>query len=183
MSGLGLLTTAHSNFSKISFRFPTDEDICDLAENLRRSDIEELAAVCDFSPAEAVLLSVRASDAAFLRAWHADGRLLCIAGCSPQALNLAAPWLLATPLLDRYGKCLMREARAEVRMMLARYETLRNVIDVRQVATLKWLRALGFELTEGLEIKPGLPVVRFERRREIAWSDALRCRSAHPTIF
>ena len=150
---------------KITSRFPQDTDIVELAENMRQGDIDELAAVTDLKPCEAVIASVQASDAQFLRAWHVDGRLICIGGCSPVSVNTAAPWLLATDLLDAHVKSLHKLAAIEVIKMLAVYPLLRNVVDARQVKVIAWLERLGFEVTDAEPVKIGFGLKRFSMMR------------------
>ncbi|WP_347989501.1 hypothetical protein [Methylomonas sp. AM2-LC] len=147
----------------ITSRFPQDNDLVYLAEHLRPGDIEELEAVTALKPCEAVIASVQASDPQFLRAWLADGELLCIAGCSPINTTRAAPWLLGTDLLDKHLLRLTKEARAGVDAMLAVYPVLSNVIDVRQVRVMRWLKLLGFDMLYSQEARPGFNVMRFER--------------------
>lgn len=147
-----------------TLRFPTDEDLCCLAENLRQCDIDELAAVVDHAPDEEIIRSMQATDLALTRAAHVDGRLACIFGCSPRTINTAAPWLLCTDLVDGYGKTLTRDTRKVVRNMLEKYPVLSNVVDVRNVRTVQWLEVLGFRMMETVEYKPGFPLFRFEMR-------------------
>lgn len=147
-----------------TLRFPNDEDIFDLSQNLRQCDIDELSAVCDDTPDEAIIKSLQASDLALTRAAHVDGKLACIFGCSPRTVNTAAPWLLCTDLIDDYSKTLTRDTREVVRNMLAKYPILTNVVDVRNTRTVAWLRVLGFEMMETVEYRPGLPLFRFEMR-------------------
>lgn len=143
-------------------RMPTDDDVWQLGRRLRLADRQELEAVCDLPPHEAVLASCRASDPQFLRA-HVDaaGRLVCIRGCSPVALGQAAPWLLATELLDEHWLALHRQARRELPRMLERYPLLSNVIDVRQQRVIAWLRRLGFRFGAEEIHCAGLAVVHF----------------------
>ncbi len=151
----------------ISTRLPAEQDIASLAANLRQSDRDELLAVCDLPPYSAVMESVRRSDPDFLCAAFADGQLLCIAGATPTVADarIAAPWLLATDLMDRYRLSLSRDARRGVSRMLEKYPILCNVIDVRQAGTIRWLETLGFKMVECIEKKPGFPLFRFELRR------------------
>ena len=155
-------------FPLITKSLPSEQDILDLAANLRPADCAELQAVCDLSPLAAVRASVRLSAPGFLFAAHvqtaaeAERRLLCIGGAADAEVGV--PWLLATPLLERYAKSLTREARVELRRMLQRWPVLANVIDARQTRCIQWLRALGFELREAQALKPGLPLLRFEMR-------------------
>jgi hypothetical protein len=159
-------------FPVITKTLPSEADILDLAANLRPADCAELEAVCDLTPLAAVRASVRLSAPGFLFAAHvrqaaeAEPRLICIGGvaCASSAAVVGVPWLLATPLLERYAKSLTREARFELRRMLLRWPVLANLIDARQTACIQWLAALGFEIREAAALKPGLPLLRFEMR-------------------
>jgi hypothetical protein len=145
--------------AKITLRLPTLEVINQLGNDLRPCDSAELTAVTDLSPLQAVQASVRNSHPDFLWAYYADDVLLCIAGCT-----LAGnPWLLATPALDNHLHHVTGEAKRQVRMMLQHWGKLSNIIDIRNSKAIRWLKALGFEFTETLEIKPGLPVIQFEK--------------------
>ena len=146
---------------KITRRLPTNDAILQLGNNLRPCDSAELTAVTDLSPLQAVQASVRNSHLDFLWAYYADDTLLCIAGCTLSG----NPWLLATPALDDHLQHVTPEAKRQVRMMLKHWGKLSNVIDVRNRKTLRWLKALGFTLTETLAIKPGFPVIQFEKVR------------------
>ncbi len=144
---------------KITKRLPTDEDIQQLGNTMRPCDVAELSAVTHLSPLQAAQTSVNNSHPDFLWAYYADDTLLCIAGCTVSG----NPWLLATPALDNHLQHVTLEAKRQVRMMLRHWDKLSNIIDVRNRKTLRWLKALGFTLTETLEIKPGFPVIQFEK--------------------
>ncbi len=148
-------------------RLPTDQDIIELADNLRQSDRDELAVVCELSAREAVLKSVLASDPDFIFAAHADGKLLCIGGASSPTLlsPVAVPWLLATDEMNRHTQRLTKDARRGVRMMLDKWPILTNVIDVRSTITIRWLKCIGFEFKETFVVRDNRPVIRFEMRR------------------
>ena len=159
-------------FPLITKTLPSEQDILDLAANLRPADCAELFAVCELSPLAAVRASVGLSAPGFVFAAHvqtaaeAERRLLCIGGaaCTVGDESVGVPWLLATPLLERYAKSLTREARLELRRMLVRWPVLSNVIDARQTGCIQWLAALGFVMRETAALRPGLPLLRFEMR-------------------
>lgn len=129
---------------QVTFRIPTHADAYDLAELMRQSDIDELKTVFDLEPLDAVLRSIAGSDDRFLFAALVDDRLACIFGCVPSDDGIGIPWMMGTPVLDRYGKRLTQEATRLVRMMLAEYPTLTNIIDPNNVKTKRWLESLGF---------------------------------------
>ncbi len=145
----------------ITVRVPTETDVINLAANLRPSDYFELKSVTDLTPLSAIRASLANSNADFKWAYLADGVLLCIAGCT----RVGHPWLLATPLLDRHTVRLTKIAKQQVRMMLETYPMLSNMIDVRQTMTIRWLESLGFTLLETFELKPGYPVIRFQKAK------------------
>jgi hypothetical protein len=128
----------------VTFRHPTHEDAEFLAQNMRQSDIDELKSVFDAEPLDAVLTSITNSDERLLFSAFADGRLACIFGCVPTEHGIGIPWMLGTPVLDRYAKRLTLETGRIVRMMLVEYPTLTNIIDPQNVKTRRWLECLGF---------------------------------------
>lgn len=152
----------------ITSGLPTEQDILTLAAGMRHGDIAELEAVCDLSPLQAIRESVHCADPEFLFAAHADGRLMAIGGATPIGVSgeQAAPWLLATSELTGYSKTLTRMARQGLALMLDKYALLANVIDARQLSTIRWLEALGFDMQEIPPIKSGFRLFRFEMRRQ-----------------
>lgn len=142
----------------ITRHIPTEQDISELGQNLRQWDVNELQAVTSQTVAESVRASVLNSDPRYCWAYHADGKLLCLCGCT----RSGSPWLLATPLLNHHTKRLTQTVKHEVRMMLETYPRLANMIDVRSTQTIRWLKLLGFRFTETFELKPGFPVICFE---------------------
>jgi len=100
----------------------------------------------------------------FLFSASVDGVLLCIGGASKHDDYTGIPWLLATKAMHKYTKTLTKEVRRCLPLMLQRWPILTNLVDVRSKQNIKWLQALGFELKETQEIKPAMPVIRFEMR-------------------
>ena len=147
----------------ITWRFPTEADLRVLAANMRLADLQELEAVTDLTPSAALIASVQRSDPQFLTAWHSNRELICISGCSPVSTSTAAPWLLATDLLDSHLLRLTKEASKGVQKMLTVYPHLANVVDIRQGHVIRWLHALGFRFSSTPDIKPGYGLVKFEQ--------------------
>lgn len=142
---------------RITTRFPTDDDVIFLGQNLRQSDIDEIEAVCDLTPIQAVELSAQCADPRFLFAAFAGQQLLAIGGVS----HTGAPWLLATQLMDKYAFSLTKRARNELKIWAEYYPHMTNVVDVRQKNTIAWLQAIGFEISDTPAVKPGFNLARF----------------------
>lgn len=148
---------------KITRQYPTEQDALNLSQLMRQCDITELGAVTDQTIYETVTASISNSHGAYCWAYFADDRLLCICGCT----RSGQPWLLATDELDKHTRRLTKTARREVRKMLNKWPILSNIIDVRSTQTIRWLRSLGFSFQESFEIKPGLPIIRFQMVRDV----------------
>lgn len=129
----------------MSFHAPISPDIVELASCLRRADLAEVVALGRV-PAAALADGIRtAREAWTIR--DAEGRIICMAGVSPYSLigNTGVPWLLGTELVDRHKRAFMVETRRVVTRWLTMFDVLRNVVDARYVAALRWLDWLGFE--------------------------------------
>ena len=143
---------------KVTKRFPTYEDMVNLADNMRQVDIDEIEAVTDLGTLDCVVASVGNSEKACCFAVFADGVLVCIYGCS----ITGNPWLLVTNAMDSHVINLTRRTKHIVRMMSKRWPILSNIVDCRNKMTIRWLKTIGFTFEETIEIKPGFPVIRFE---------------------
>lgn len=129
----------------MSFHAPISADIVELASCLRRVDLAEVVAL-GRAPATALADGIRTAR----EAWtvrDAEGRIICMAGVSPYSLigNTGVPWLLGTELVNRHKRTFMVETRRVVTRWLTMFDVLRNVVDARYVAALRWLDWLGFE--------------------------------------
>lgn len=148
-------------------RVPTEADIAYVSEHMRRSDILEINAISELSPFEALRQSIKVSDRAFSFVACIDDEPVCIGGCSPSGLlsDIGIIWLLGTDKLTCYAKLLTCDCRRGIDIMLDRWPVLTNMIDLRSTQTIRWLKLLGFEFKETINIKVNCPVIRFEIRR------------------
>ena len=128
----------------ITFRSPTMADCYNLAANLRDSDRDEmLAARGGITPGDlwGALRDRWDGKAAFAE----DGKLICIFAVNPHPTEgVGVPWLLGTPLLDRYMISVCSHARDVLKLWHKKFHTLTNFTDIRNRRILNWLRWLGF---------------------------------------
>lgn len=107
---------------------------------------------------------------------RSDGRAFtAVAGDEPIGLfgfapfhrlsDAAAPWLVGTDTLLRFGGALNRYGKAYCAAALGEFRLLVNFVDVRNEASVRWLKRLGFTMGPpqpyGVQ---GLPFMRFEMR-------------------
>lgn len=73
-------------------------------------------------------------------------------------------WLASTPLVDRFALRFLRESKIFVAWAVREYGVVGGVVQVGNVKSQKWLRWLGFDLSEAKEHPLLGTVYPFERR-------------------
>ena len=79
----------------------TEEHILELAQTMRKADVDEVWAACHFTPAQALEVSVATSTEP--KTGLANGRVLCMFGVSVPTLlsDVGVPWLLGAEEIGR----------------------------------------------------------------------------------
>ena len=152
--------------TNISIVHATSEHAAILAETMRQEDRDEVWATGKYTPAEALRASMAIS--AFSRAGFADGDLVCMWGVGSFNMlgEVGAPWLLGSSTLVKHQVPFLRHCCDFRNEMLDVYGILRNWVDARNTASIRWLRWLGFEIGEAQPFGAfGLPFHPFEMRR------------------
>jgi len=134
----------------------TEADARELAPLLRAPDRAEVLAL-GVEPVEGLLSSLRSSKEAWT-ARAADGRIICMAGVCPASLvgQTGVPWLLGSDLVPVYRRPFMVETRAMIARWLTLFPVLRNLVDARYEAAIRWLRWLDFTIGEPMPVGRGL---------------------------
>lgn len=140
--------------------------IASIAERMRAADVDEVMAASGRTPHEALEISLRKSAIA----WTAliDGRPEIMFGAGDlNVLTLtAAPWLLGTDAVAQNYRAFLRGSLDWRDQLLGRYAVLRNVVDDRNEISKRWLRWMGFELSEPAALGVNGEMFRlFELRR------------------
>lgn len=151
-------------------REAVEADAMDLAVALRPEDrAEVLALLGPVDPIEGPAASLLYGLVTAREAWTArdrDGRIICMAGVSPLTLvgSTGVPWILGSPLVAIHRRSFLIESRRLVARWLCWFGSLRNVVDCRYLAAIRWLRWLGFEIGPVFSLSHG----RFRR----IWKEA-----------
>lgn len=132
----------------------TEDDARELAPLLRAEDRAEVLAL-GLEPVDGLLQSVAAACEAWT--WRDDGRIICMAGVAPLSLigSTGIPWLLGSPLVAAHRRTFMVETSRRVAHWLTLFPVLRNVVDARYEAAIRWLRWLGFTVGEPFPLARG----------------------------
>lgn len=149
----------------VVIRAATEADVYDLAPRMRGADRDEVRASHDMGPEQALLTSLRGSTHAW--AGLADGKLTVMFGVAPASLlyRVGVPWLLGSEDVEKYQIPFIRRCRGYVGEMLLCYSHLVNLVDSRNTVSQRWLKWMGFEMSQpepyGFH---RLPFIRFEKR-------------------
>lgn len=120
-----------------------------LAENLRPSDLDEIAASSDLDPLMSLTASVAVSDMAWVIL--SNDIPVAVFGCAPSGHpNSGQVWMMGTPGMDerRTAISIARSTVPYLDRMHALYACLWNYIDARNEKSMNWLRWSGFRLLE-----------------------------------
>lgn len=135
-----------------------------IAARVRPNDRQEIWALYRQTPLECLVDSFRLSHLA----WTGliDGVPVCMFGAVQLSRDGRAgrPWMIGTDLLDKHQKVFLRRCAAQVETMQMCFDSLENVVDVRNERAIKWLRWLGFSFSEPEPMGPDqIPCMRFTR--------------------
>lgn len=132
----------------------TDDDVHQLAPRLRAEDRAEVLAL-GVDPVDGLLQSIAGAREAWT--YRADRQIICMAGITPLSLigRIGVPWLLGSELVLQHRRTFMTETRRMVAHWLTHFDVLRNVVDARYEAAIRWLRWLGFVIGEPFPLGNG----------------------------
>jgi len=118
---------------------------------MREADRLEVHAAAGKTPGQALAFSLRKSS--FARTWIVDGRpeLMFGVGDLNVLAGSGAPWLLGTDVVLAHQTEFLRSSLEWRGQLLRRYSILRNFVDARNEVSVRWLRWLGFSLSDPVE--------------------------------
>jgi hypothetical protein len=133
-----------------TFRKTIPSDVPELADNLRKADIQELLASSGLPPLEALTLSVSISEEANTIVMD-DGRVAGIFGIARLNDTIGCPWLMGTDLIKDIKKQFMVGSYKWVKEKNEQYQVLTNYVHAENEVAIQWLKALGFKFPRLVE--------------------------------
>lgn len=117
------------------------------AARMRQSDKDELTAASGPDLERTLRLSVAHSRDMAAVAMLGD-EPIALFGFAPWGLmsQIASPWLVGTDALLKQGRALNRLGRDYCARATSEFPVLVNYVDVRNTASVRWLRGLGFKM-------------------------------------
>ena len=119
-----------------------------MAPMMRAADAAEVMASNGEDPRTALQTCLEWSQESY--AGYIGGELACLFGVGPGSflLNTGVPWMLSTAVVERHPRAFYVASRSVVSSWLERYDSLEQMVDVRHVQALRWLRHLGFTIEQ-----------------------------------
>lgn len=133
--------------SKLTLRPATPDDCAELALTMREADRKEIALAGSPSPYDSLMRGiVRSEEATAVMGPHGD--VVAIGGCVQLAPALGCPWLLASDGLLEIKRDFLRDCRPQLLRLHGAYPTLYNEVWEGNTVHIRWLRWLGFTVSE-----------------------------------
>lgn len=152
-----------ANPSKPFIRPATEEDCLELAQNMRREDVEEIWHSSRGFPLASLFRGFLDSEQTF--AIERQGRVVALFGVVAFLQGGGCPWMLGTDDLKRC-KSLLRECRRRLDEYATRYGWLANAVWSENAVHIEWIKWLGFQF-EGSDIRNGETFLHFHRTRDV----------------
>ena len=134
-----------------------------LARNMCQRDIDECWAAGHRTPFQALSESLAASNNAKTGLYK--GRVVCMYGIAEISIlsNIGIPWLLGTDEIEEHSKYFLRQNRYYMNDIKKKYSYLFNFVDARNTVAIRWLKWLGFKVSEAQPFGPDeMPFHKFE---------------------
>jgi hypothetical protein len=141
---------------KVAVREFQPDDTDDLLPNIRQADRDECDALFGEGQLEDGLRKSIASSV-LLWTYAVEDEVAAVFGVCPAATlmgEMGVPWLVGTPLIDRSRGAFVKLSPQYIREMKMAVPRLLNVVDVRNVKSIAWLKRMGFTLLDPVPAGP-----------------------------
>ena len=128
------------------------EDCYLLANNMRKEDVEEIRHSSGSTPLDALLIGFRMSSRCWTIVWGDEVVAMFGVTPVPKKPRCGAPWLLASDNLKDIRKPFLRHARRALEMVHSLFPVLVNCVWVRNTVHIQWLKWMGFQFLESIQM-------------------------------
>lgn len=134
--------------SGVSFAPVGPGDIEHVAANIREADRIEVYESSRREVLQALTQSTERSERTAVVQW--DGEPVAVFGVGRLSLtsDVGVPWMLGTDVLTKNAKHLLPYAPPMVSKMMQGHGVLRNLVHDDNKASIRWLRSMGFRMSE-----------------------------------
>ncbi len=132
-------------FGRLTIRLADPTDAGDLAPRLRAWDMVECLAT-GLDPMTALTAPFWKGFGPYTRAVELDGKLIGMGGVTLQQVGLPLIWYLGAPETEAAGGDFVRLGRSVHERALRQFGPLQNIVAERSTASIRFLRAIGFDI-------------------------------------
>jgi hypothetical protein len=162
-----VLDTLLKENTHVVIRDSTLSDVAFLKSRLRQTDIDEIWASNNLTPAEALTFSYYLSKVCLTVVYGEPVGMFGIVA-DPERYGRALIWMLGSERLEKAARHVLRQTKDIIDGFMDEYPLLYNYIDARNKKSIRWLRHLGAEINPALPHgKAGLPFHFFKFERNI----------------
>lgn len=124
------------------------EHIKPITDHMREADRQEIYSGYRLDPATALLSSLKSSVVCLAVLYHECP--VAMFGIAPSSIlgNTASVWLLGTDGIQDMRIQFLKLSKRFINMFLDAYPVLENTVDVRNLASIRWLKWVGAEFYE-----------------------------------
>lgn len=132
----------------VKYLRPTSELVRGIAENMRQADADEVWASDNFTPMEAMMESWKASDYSVVITVDDEPCVMIGLVIRDILSGNGIPWMLGTDAALKHQKKFFTEVPAVIEQMLSVCSKLHNRVHCKNVASVRWLKRIGFTMLE-----------------------------------
>lgn len=120
----------------------------ELASQVRKADIDEIAAATGMNPITALLMSFSLSTEVYT--WMCGDEVAAVFGVAPDPdhFGVGCPWMIGSDLFVRERTFVLKHSRKIIEHFNQRYPLLENYVHPSNTASVRWLRWCGFQFDE-----------------------------------
>lgn len=132
----------------IEFVKPRKNHLVSISNDMRTGDVNEVWALGRHSPIQSLVLSVNSSQ--FSTIAVVNNTPCAVFGLStPSVLSdNGCPWLLGANSMLKHKKLILQYSKVIVLDMMNKYNYLYNYVHEDNLANIRWLKWLGFEIDD-----------------------------------
>ena len=146
-------------------RLSTPDDAKFLAPRLRPWDIIECLAF-GMAPLDIMIRPFYHDLGPLMRTIEIDDEVAAIAGYCPEDDSTAIVWMLGSYKIEEIDRAFLRVWKEQLQEVVpARYTTLWNWVPVRYELTHRWIRWMGFDISDEFMDIRGIRFVKFAMKR------------------
>lgn len=140
-----------------------ESDIEVISQDMREADKREIWRSHKSTPEQALELGIKGE---VCLTFCVEDQPVAMFGVSRYTAvsPVGIPWLLGTEGIRKAAKYFLGESRKYVEAMNRKYSILENYVDKDNKLSVRWLKWLGFNLKEEIDVN-GHTFIRFERRQ------------------